>query len=257
MRARKRFGQNFLTDRAVITRIVATMKPTPTDRVIEIGPGRGALTALLLESGCHLEAIEIDRDLIALLHESLPELNVIEADALKFDFGMALSQGPVRIVGNLPYNISTPLLFRLFAEQGITDMHFMLQKEVVERMTAEPGTRAYGRLSVMTRYYCEATPLFSVPPTAFTPRPKVTSAIVRLRPRRHDPAAQDTNVLASLLIDAFSQRRKTLRNALGKHLSEQELASLGIDPGVRPETLSVTDYVNCANLVTERKSEAQ
>jgi 16S rRNA (adenine1518-N6/adenine1519-N6)-dimethyltransferase len=249
MRSRKRFGQNFLVD---------AIDPKPGDRIVEIGPGHGELTGELAKSGCRLDVIEIDRDLIADLRCRYPALNVIEADVLKYDFsGLAKevrARGKsLRIVGNLPYNISTPLLFKLFGHLAdIRDMHFMLQLEVVERMTAGPSSGNYGRLSVMTRYYCETEKLFSVPATAFRPKPRVTSAIIRLRPRQSGERADDVAVLEAMVTEAFSRRRKTIRNALKSFLSEAEIASLSLDSNLRPENLSLSDYVTCANYVSRR-----
>ena len=261
LRSRKRFGQNFLTDQNFISRIVAAVSPRPDDHVIEIGPGHGALTQRLIDSGCQLQVIEIDRDLVAALHGKFPSLAITEADVLKHDFSsmaaVARSAGQrLRIVGNLPYNISTPLLFKLFAMlDDIEDMHFMLQLEVVNRMVAPESTRDYGRLSVMTRYYCEANRLFSVPATAFTPSPKVTSAVVRLTPRKGGRTAEDTPLMSRIVTEAFSRRRKTLRNALGAFLSRDELLALSLEPGARPENLTMDDYVRCANLVSRRTTQ--
>lgn len=256
MRVRKRFGQNFLVDANVINQIVAAVDPRPGEHVIEIGPGRGALTDRLIKTGCQLDVIEIDRDLAAELVERHPRLNVISADVLKVDLASLVGDG-TRIVGNLPYNISTPLLFRLFGTRGIKDMHFMLQYEVVERMTAQPSSGSYGRLSVMSQYHCEARQLFTVPPTAFVPQPKVVSAIVRLVPRAFAPVAINETTLSLLLTRAFSQRRKTIRNALKPFLNEAELVQLGLDPSARPENLSVSDFVRSANFVSERGDVAE
>lgn len=253
-RARKRFGQNFLHDPGVIQRIVAAIDPRPGQRLVEIGPGQGALTLPLLERAGSLDVIELDRDLIAPLQTLAAgrgELRVHNADALKFDFrSLARDGAPLRVVGNLPYNISTPLLFHLIAQADvIQDMHFMLQKEVVDRMAAAPGSGDYGRLSVMVQFYCEVTRLFTVGPGAFRPAPKVDSAVVRLIPRRspvvdvHDPA-----VFAAVVNQAFSQRRKTLRNALKRMLSDEEIRAAGIDPGARPEELDLARFAALANL---------
>lgn len=255
MRARKRFGQNFLVDQNYIHKIVDAVHPRQEDHVVEIGPGHGALTTQIMASECHLTVVEIDRDLAAALRERFDSLEIVVADVLQVDMDNLLTE-PTRLVGNLPYNISTPLLFRLFQySDRIVDMHFMLQNEVVERMVAEPSTRAYGRLSVMTQYYCTPALLFRVPPTAFNPRPKVTSAIVRLTPRVDGPRAIDDRVMERVVADAFNQRRKTLKNALGRTIEASELEHLGIDPGSRPETLGVADYVSCANRVAELASQ--
>jgi len=260
VRSRKRFGQNFLTDAHTISRIVDAISPAPDQLVVEIGPGHGELTGELVKSRCHLTAIEIDRDLVADLKQRFETLTIIETDVLKFDFSDIAAQAkelgvPLRIVGNLPYNISTPLLFKLFEYlPDVTDMHFMLQLEVVERMVARPSSENYGRLSVMSQYYCEATKLFSVPASAFRPKPRVMSAIVRLKPHRIGPVAEDTRLLGRMVNEAFSQRRKTIRNALGSFLSQDDIEALGLDPRLRPENLTVSDYVTCANYLKARQS---
>jgi 16S rRNA (adenine1518-N6/adenine1519-N6)-dimethyltransferase len=241
---RKRFGQHFLHDRGVLDRIVAAIAPQPDDRMLEVGPGRGALTARLLERVAHLHAVEIDRDLAAALSAAYPpaRLSVHRADVLDFDLKV-LPPG-LRVVGNLPYNISTPLLFHLLNDAGrILDMHFMLQDEVVRRMVAGPSSAEYGRLSVMVQNRCEAVRLFGVPPGAFNPPPKVHSAIVRLVPRQeHGMGPEAASHFAALVGAAFSHRRKTLRNALAGLLTEQAIEAAGIDPGLRAENLSVEDY---------------
>lgn len=247
--ARKRFGQNFLVSAGVVAKIVEAIRPQAGDTLVEIGPGRGALTEPLLARLDHLHAVEIDRDLIARLRERFPpdRLTIHEGDALRFDFG---SLGPgLRIVGNLPYNISTPLLFHLAAcAGGVRDMHFMLQREVVERMVAAAGEAAYGRLSVMLQYRFEMERLFLVPPGAFDPAPKVESAVVRMIPRpREVLAANEEALLEEIVKSAFAQRRKMLRNALRDRLSEKDWAALGIDPRLRAEELAVGDYVRIAN----------
>ena len=250
-RARKRFGQHFLHDRQVVARILTAFAPQPGDTLVEIGPGLGALTHPLLERVAHLHVVELDRDLAARLRADFPptQLSVHEADALKFDFRALAVGRPLRVIGNLPYNISTPLLFHLL-EQGmaIGDMLFMLQKEVVDRMGAGPGSKDYGRLSVMLQWRCRVESLFDVPATAFTPPPRVDSSIVRLTPHArapvvvHDPQALDRVVRA-----AFAQRRKTLRNNLKGLLSAEALEALGIDPGRRAETLSLDEFARLAN----------
>jgi len=246
---RKRFGQNFLVSRDIIGDIVAAIAPQPDDRMVEIGPGLGALTAPLLEKLDHLHVIEIDRDLIARLRGRFPStrLTLHEGDALMFDFG-SLGHG-LRIVGNLPYNISTPLLFHLAEFSGcVRDMHFMLQKEVVDRMVASPGGRDYGRLSVMLQYRFDMERLFLVPPDAFDPAPKVESAIVRLSPKPPElRMAHDEARLAQIVMAAFGQRRKMLRNNLRNLFSEAQLQALGIAPTARAEELAVDDYVRLAN----------
>lgn len=236
-RPRKRFGQHFLHDPRVLARIVEAVDPGPGDRIVEIGPGEGALTQLLLERVPGLEAIEIDRDLAARLKERFAGLRLHCADALEFDFSR-LPDG-ARLVGNLPYNISTPLLFRLARHsERLRDLHFMLQLEVVERMVAAPCTSQYGRLSVALQTRFQMTKLFRVAPGAFRPAPKVHSAVVRLVPHRAGEPF-DEAFLDDLLRRAFSARRKTLRNAL----AGVDLGSLGIDPGLRPEDLSPEDYL--------------
>lgn len=251
-RPRKRFGQHFLHDAGVVARLVAAIAPEPDDHLVEIGPGEGALTAHLIERVRRLEVIEIDRDLTAGLRARFPpeRLVVHEADALSFDFGRL--RAPLRIVGNLPYNVSTPLLFHLAAfVDRVRDMHFMLQREVVERMVARPSTRDYGRLSVMlqTRFRMES--LFRVSAGAFRPPPKVESAVVRLIPL--DPAARvavDFALLSMVVAGAFSARRKKLSNALP--LAAADFATLGLDPDLRPENLSPDDYVRVAQRVAQR-----
>jgi 16S rRNA (adenine1518-N6/adenine1519-N6)-dimethyltransferase len=251
--ARKRFGQNFLVCRGTIAKIVDAIAPKRTDHVVEIGPGLGALTEPLLERLDHLHVVEIDRDLIARLKDSHPpgRLTVHEGDALDFDFGTLGTD--LRIVGNLPYNISTPLLFHLAGyAASVRDMHFMLQKEVVDRMVADPGTADFGRLSVMLQYRFHMERLFVVPPGAFNPAPKVDSAIVRLIPR---PAAEltvrDEALLAKLVLAAFGQRRKMLRNNLREFVDEAGLAAVGIKPTARAEELGVADYVRLVNALAK------
>lgn len=252
--ARKRFGQNFLVDANIIQRIVRAVSPRAGDRLVEIGPGQGAITGELLRACPDLQVVELDRDLIPLLKDKFsqyPDFTIHSADALKFDFSQLLSEGQtLRVVGNLPYNISTPLLFHLLGYRGlIADMHFMLQKEVVERMAAEPGNKDYGRLSIMCQYYCSVEFLFEVGPGCFRPAPKVDSAIVRLTPHKALPfAAEDPKLLDNLVKTAFQQRRKTLRNALKQWLPEADMwQKVDIDPQQRPENLSVRDYVTLAN----------
>ncbi|GAA0581646.1 16S rRNA (adenine(1518)-N(6)/adenine(1519)-N(6))-dimethyltransferase RsmA [Halomonas salifodinae] len=256
-RARKRFGQNFLRDAGIISRIVRAIGPRPGERLLEIGPGQGALTGPLVEAAGALEVIELDRDLIPGLRVQFfnyPDFVIHEGDALKFDFRALRGEGPaLRVVGNLPYNISTPLIVHLLgAGDAIADMHFMLQKEVVERLAAAPDTADWGRLSVMAQYYCRVESLFVVPPEAFVPRPKVDSAIVRLMPHASLPhPARDEALLFDLVREAFGQRRKTLRNNLKGRISAEALSDLGIDPGRRPQTLSVEEFVRIANSLAE------
>ncbi|WNL43128.1 16S rRNA (adenine(1518)-N(6)/adenine(1519)-N(6))-dimethyltransferase RsmA [Halomonas sp. PAMB 3264] len=260
-RARKRFGQNFLRDPGTISRIVRAIGPAKSDRLIEIGPGQGALTEPLLDAGGALEVVELDRDLIPGLRVQFfnyPGFVIHEGDALKFDFNALKGDGPaLRVVGNLPYNISTPLIVHLLGMgSAVADMHFMLQKEVVERLAAEPGGTDWGRLSVMAQYYCQVEQLFIVPPEAFVPRPKVDSAIVRLTPHESLPHSADDPVLLFELVKlAFGQRRKTLRNNLKGRVSAETLESLSIDPNRRPQTLSVAEYVLIANHVARLDAE--
>jgi 16S rRNA (adenine1518-N6/adenine1519-N6)-dimethyltransferase len=248
-RPRKRFGQNFLADRSVVAAIVAAIAPHPADRVVEIGPGLGALTRPLAERLAHLHAIEIDRDIVARLRAEFPpaRVTVHQGDALRFDFS-ALGPG-LRVVGNLPYNISTPLLFHLARHAGaIRDIHVMLQREVVERMIAAPASPRYGRLSVMLQYRFRMERVLVVPARAFRPVPAVESAVVRMVPLAPLPyPARDEQRFALLVRAAFSQRRKTLRNALRGVATAQALAALGVDPGARPETLTVEQFVRIAN----------
>jgi len=257
-RPRKRFGQHFLRDRSVIHRLVAAIAPRPGEPLVEIGPGRGALTDALLEAGAEVQAIEIDRDLAALLrlrHAHNPGFSLQEGDALRFDYRqLQTSAARLRLVGNLPYNLSTPLLFALLGQRDcIADMHFMLQKEVVERLAAEPGCKAYGRLSVMVQYHCEVEALFAVPPTAFVPPPRVESAVVRLRPRAAAaPAAADLGQFERLVNQCFQQRRKTLRNCLKALLPAAALAQLEMPLDARPDTLSVADFVRLSNRIEAR-----
>ncbi|MDC7702844.1 16S rRNA (adenine(1518)-N(6)/adenine(1519)-N(6))-dimethyltransferase RsmA [Vogesella indigofera] len=247
---RKRFGQNFLQDSKVIEDIVSAVGAQPADVVIEIGPGLGALTKPLLQRLDHLHVVEIDRDIISRLRGEISpkRLTIHEGDALAFDFG-SVCDGPFKLVGNLPYNISTPLLFHL-ARYGnrVTDMHFMLQKEVVDRMVAAPSTPDYGRLTVMLQYRFDMEQILLVPPGAFYPPPKVDSAVVRMIPDAgRCGVATDEALLEEIVAQAFGQRRKTLRNNLKGVISDEALQSLGIDPAARAETLSVQQYVALAN----------
>ena len=241
-RARKRFGQHFLHDPGVIARIIAAAAPQPDDRLIEIGPGLGALTLPLLERVRELHAVEIDRDAIRHLRAAAQGrgvLHIHEADVLEFDLAQLRDERRMRLVGNLPYNISTPLLFRLIGYRGlIQDMHFMLQKEVVDRMAAGPGTDDYGRLTVMLAPWLRVEPLFDIGPGAFRPPPRVTSTVVRLTPHAQPPfAIQDPKRYAQVVAAAFAQRRKTLRNALKPLLDAQDIAAAGVDPGLRAEVV--------------------
>lgn len=258
-RPRKRFGQNFLHDPAVIERIVAAVAPRPGEALVEIGPGRGALTFPLLARTGRLDVVELDRDLIPPLQErarEYGELVVHAADALRFDFcRLAPEPRSLRLVGNLPYNISTPLLFHVLDGLAcVRDMHFMLQKEVVERMAAAPGGGDYGRLSVMVQMRCRVEPLFPIRPGAFSPPPKVDSLFVRLLPREAPPApVADFRDLGELVTRAFGQRRKTLRNALKGLVQEADIEACGIDPGVRPERLSLKEFAALGNVLSAAK----
>ncbi len=255
--ARKRFGQNFLVSPGVIHKIIDAVAPLAGDTVVEIGPGLGALTGPFLERIDHLHVVEIDRDLIARLRQQFPpeRLTIHAGDALAFDFGALKEAGPLKIVGNLPYNISSPMLFHLakYANQ-VSEMHFMLQKEVVDRMVAAPGSGDFGRLSVMLQYCYFMERLFIVPPGSFNPAPKVDSAVVRMIPRKvgAGETALDEELFARLVMAAFSQRRKMLRNTLKDFGGEALLEAQGIAPTARAETLAVSDYVNLANVLAGR-----
>lgn len=249
--ARKRFGQNFLHDRNIVERIIRSISPKPGQQLVEIGPGQGALTYPLLDAIGELTGIEIDRDLINQLKKTAPHhgtLRLIEADVLNVDFTDLATDGKLRLIGNLPYNISSPILFHALDQAAaIADMHFMLQKEVVERMAATHGNKDYGRLTVMLQARCLVEPLFIVPPGAFTPAPKIESAFVRLTPL----AATQIPLYNSARLDAivraaFSKRRKTLRNALADLLSTEQLLAAGIDPGMRAEQIPVKDFLRLA-----------
>ena len=252
-RAKKALGQHFLHEVAYIERIVDAVDPRPGDRLVEIGPGQGALTLPLLRRHGALTVVEFDRDLIAPLTraaEGAGALEVIHRDVLEVDFSALAGDGPpLRVVGNLPYNISSPILFHMLEHStAVADMHFMLQKEVVERMAAEPGSKAYGRLSVMLQAGCVVVPLFEVPPGAFRPPPKVDSAVVRLAPRPPGEAGiNDPARFAAVVRAAFGQRRKTLRNSLSGLCAPEAFEAAGIDPGTRAERLSVAEFVRLAN----------
>ena len=254
--AKKHLGQNFLHDRGVIDKIVQATNPQPGDAIVEIGPGQGALTFPLLDRHGALTAIEFDRDLHAPLQAAARghgELKLVEGDVLEVDFSaLAAELGveKIRLVGNLPYNLSSPILFHALDHAiAIRDMHFMLQKEVVERMAAPPGSKVYGRLSVMLQAYCAVTSLFTVPPGAFRPAPKVDSAVVRLVPRAAGSIGIDDHArFAAIVRAAFGQRRKTLRNALAGTMETGAIVAAGLDPGARAEQLSVADFVRLANI---------
>ncbi len=251
-RPRKRFGQHFLHERGIIQRIVSAFDPKPSDHVVEIGPGEGVLTRELASKVAKLDVIEIDRDLIERLRQSLPEtVTIHNADALKFDFcTLAPSHGKLRVIGNLPYNISTPLLFHLLDQAHcVGDMLFMLQREVVDRMAAAPGGKDYGRLSVMLQWGAKVEKLFNVSPGAFRPPPKVDSSIVRLVPHAVPPVqVNDPQRFAAIVKSAFGQRRKVLRNTLKGLVTPETMERLGIDPGRRAETLSLSEFAELANV---------
>jgi 16S rRNA (adenine1518-N6/adenine1519-N6)-dimethyltransferase len=256
-RPRKRFSQNFLVDRHYIARIIDAIAPQRGDRLVEIGPGRGALTRPLLERIERLTLLEIDRDLAAALVAELGgRVDVIVGDALEFD--LATLGRDLRIVGNLPYHISSPLLFHCARYTPlIRDMHFMLQAEVVDRMAAAPGTAEYGRLSVTLQSQFDVRKLFRVPAGAFHPAPAVESAVVRLTPLgEKEPTLSDRTLFEKVVAAGFGQRRKTLRNALAKFVAGEALAELGIDPGARAETLTVGQFVAIANAIAGPRSEA-
>ena len=251
-KAKKHLGQNFLHEQSIIDKIVQAVNPKPGDRLVEIGPGQGAITFPLLDRHGELTVIEFDRDLIAPLTEaarSHGDLTVVHRDVLRVDFGALADGGRIRLVGNLPYNRSSPILFHaLDHAAAISDMTFMLQKEVVERMASGPGSKVYGRLSVMLQAYCTVTPLFTVPPEAFRPAPKVDSAVVRLVPLPPEAiAVRDRGSFERVVRDAFGQRRKTLRNALSKLCDAGAIEAAGIRPDARAEQIEVGDFIRLAN----------
>ncbi len=252
--ARKRFGQNFLVDQQIINRIIHAIDPQPGQVLVEIGPGKAALTLPLLQSGAELHLVEIDRDLAESLRQKLllyPNGQLHISDALRLDFAELMQGRRFRLVGNLPYNISTPLLFHVLQWQAhIIDMHFMLQKELVDRMCSSPGSKAWGRLAIMCQYHCEVTRLFDVPPGAFSPAPKVQSSIVRLRPHASPPVEiPDMQHFKQLVTEVFNHRRKTLRNCLKGMLEAEQIESLGIDPGLRPEMLDLASFAALSRLM--------
>ena len=249
---KKQLGQHFLTDRTVIEKIVMAVNPRLGDQLVEIGPGQGAITFPLLKRHGALTVIEFDRDLITPLSEAahgLGELTIVHKDVLKVDFGKLAGDGRLRLVGNLPYNISTPILFHVLEHsEAIIDMHFMLQKEVVDRMGAGPGSKTYGRLSVMLQAVCDVQPLFDVPPIAFRPPPKVDSSVVRLVPRdRASVGVNDPALFERVVRDAFGQRRKTLRNALQAICSSDQMVAAGVRPELRAEQLEVAQFIKLSN----------
>lgn len=260
-KARKRFGQNFLHDGYTIDRIVKSIHPRDDQCLVEIGPGMGAITEPILEACGRLNVVELDRDLIPILRTrffNYPGLTIHEGDALKFDFSQLAEDGQrLRIIGNLPYNISTPLIFHLLSYHALVqDMHFMLQKEVVERLAAVPGTSDYGRLSIMAQYYCKVEPLFIVGPESFDPPPKVDSAIVRLSPYIELPhPAKSVETLQRVVREAFNMRRKTLRNTLKNLMDASQLEAIGIDTSLRPEKLTLQEYVRIADAYYDQQQE--
>ncbi|MDF2184066.1 16S rRNA (adenine(1518)-N(6)/adenine(1519)-N(6))-dimethyltransferase RsmA [Grimontia hollisae] len=252
-RARKRFGQNFLNDPYIIDGIVSAINPQPGENLVEIGPGLGALTEPVAREVDKLSVVELDRDLAERLRnhpELAGKLTIYEGDAMKFDFTQLSSDDkPLRIFGNLPYNVSTPLMFHLFSFAGkVKDMHFMLQKEVVNRLAAGPNSKAYGRLTVMAQYYCKVVPVLEVPPSAFKPAPKVDSAVVRLVPHKELPhPTTSLKWLERVCREGFNQRRKTVRNCYKSLIDADTMESLGIDPSARPESLTLAQFVALAN----------
>jgi 16S rRNA (adenine1518-N6/adenine1519-N6)-dimethyltransferase len=254
-KARKRFGQNFLTDDRVIQQIVDTINPAEDELLLEIGPGQAALTTPLAETGTELLLVELDRDLVTFLGDKFSDnekVQIHQADALKVDYAELTDNRPFRLIGNLPYNISTPLLFHLLQWSDlIIDMHFMLQLEVVKRMAATPGSKAWGRLSIMCQYQCKVTPLFTVNAESFSPVPRVQSAIVKLQPHRQPPVVINSmKAFEKLVTQSFSMRRKTLRNCMRDLLTVEQIESADIAPSVRPETLSLQQFALLSNLMT-------
>jgi 16S rRNA (adenine1518-N6/adenine1519-N6)-dimethyltransferase len=259
--AKKRFGQNFLHNESVISDIVDAINPEKGENLVEIGPGLGALTEPVIERAGKISVVELDRDLAHRLRHHpfiAKDLIIYETDALSFNFSsLANTDKPLRIFGNLPYNISTPLIFHLLTfKASVKDMHFMLQKEVVDRMAAGPDSKTYGRLSIMTQYQCQVIPVMEIGPEAFKPAPKVDSAIVRLIPHAHiDNPVKDIAALNKVCLTAFNQRRKTIRNSFKKIISEVQLLKLAIDPNLRPENLSLNEYIKLANYIVDNPSD--
>jgi len=258
--ARKRFGQNFLIDNGVIDLIIQSINPQPDQTLVEIGPGLGALTLPLLKKAGKLNVIELDRDVIPLLQKTCAgagDLIVHNVDVLQFDFNTLVTEGKkLRLIGNLPYNISTPILFKLLEHaEHINDMFFMLQKEVVKRMAAVPDNGAYGRLSIMLQYHCKVTELFTVPPQAFDPAPKVDSAIINLQPRAPECPVSNYALLEKVVKQAFSTRRKTIRNTLKSVCSAEDLEAAGINPALRPENISPLSYYQLTNHIDNKNQE--
>ena len=256
-KARKRFGQNFLQDHNIIYNILSNIHAQNDEHWVEIGPGLGAITEPLLQKNVTLDVVELDRDLVKFLQDKFnnnPNFTIHSADALKFDFAAIAKAGEkLRIIGNLPYNISTPLLFHLLDNAYcIEDMHFMLQKEVVDRICAEPGSKKYGRLSVMIQYHCETECVFDVPPESFDPIPKVMSSIVKLIPHNEPPVEiQSIERLNKGVTTAFSQRRKTIRNSLKKLFTEEQIVALEIDPTLRAESISLAEFARLSLILID------
>ncbi|MFT3805881.1 16S rRNA (adenine(1518)-N(6)/adenine(1519)-N(6))-dimethyltransferase RsmA [Arenimonas sp.] len=258
---KKSLGQHFLHERGVIEKIVLAVNPQAGERLVEIGPGQGAITFPLLRRHGSLTVVEFDRDLITPLMEAsegLGELTIVHKDVLKVDFGKLAGDGRIRLVGNLPYNISTPILFHVLEHaDAIVDMHFMLQKEVVDRMASAPGSKVYGRLSVMLQALCRVQPLFDVPPGAFRPPPKVDSAVVRLVPKPADQVGiANFGLFEAVVRDAFGQRRKTLRNAVQQLCSGDDIVAAGLRPEARAEQLEVAQFIALANHLAQRPPAA-
>jgi 16S rRNA (adenine1518-N6/adenine1519-N6)-dimethyltransferase len=259
--AKKRFGQNFLHNDAVISDIIDAINPEPGENLVEIGPGLGALTEPVIERAKKLSVVELDRDLAKRLrhHPFLaPHLTIYEIDALTFDFAqLATDKKPLRIFGNLPYNISTPLIFHLLTfKDKVQDMHFMLQKEVVQRMAAGPHCKAFGRLSIMTQYQCQVIPVMEIGPEAFKPAPKVDSAIVRLIPHSEiKNPVKDISALNTVCLAAFNQRRKTIRNSFKNLINVEQLESMNIDANLRPENLTLDNYIMLANFIVDNPAK--
>lgn len=258
---RKRFGQNFLIDQQVIGQIVSAINPSAEDNLIEIGPGMAAITEHLVKRCPTMSLVELDRDLIEFLHQKLadyPDVTIINSDALKTDYSQFFKGDKIRLVGNLPYNISTPLLFHLLeARTIIKDMHFMLQREVVDRLCAAPGDKCYGRLSVMIQYHCRVNPLIPVPPSSFNPAPKVQSAVVRLTPYTEVPhKAENPKLLRQLVSLCFQQRRKTLKNCLSSLIEYIDQSSQPVELTKRPEQLSVKEFVALSNHIDQNKASS-
>lgn len=255
---KKRFGQHFLHDQRVLDNMSAAIAPLSSDRMLEIGPGEGALTTRLIDAVAEFTVVEIDNDLIPTLEKRFgnrAHFSIVHQDALTVDYAAIAKQQPLRVVGNLPYNISTPIIFHLLEHRdAITDMHFMLQKEVVQRLASPPDGEHYGRLSVMTQYYCAIEDLFHIGPEAFDPPPKVDSAVVRLVPYQQLPfCAQSESAFAFIVKQSFSMRRKTLRNNLKGFISGEQIEACRIDPSTRAETLSVADFVALSDIYHQGK----